>query len=46
MSSDPTGHSDDLPPAIRRARLEQLTIYDVTESELEILERGSPDALT
>lgn len=32
-------------PAIRRARLDQLTIYDVTEAELEILERGSPDSL-
>jgi hypothetical protein len=25
--------------------LDQLTIYDVTEAELEILERGSPDSL-
>ena len=37
--------SDPLGPAIRRARLEKLTIYDVTESELKALERGSPDSL-
>lgn len=32
-------------PEIRRARFNQLTIYDVTDSELEILERGAPDSL-
>ena len=30
---------------IRRARLSRLIVYDVSESELEILERGSPDSL-
>lgn len=32
-------------PAIRRARFEQLTIFEISESELESLERGSPDSL-
>jgi hypothetical protein len=39
-SSDQT-----LGPAIRRARLDQLLIYEISESELENLERGSPDSL-
>src|SRR4051812_46896044 len=30
---------------IRRARLGTLTIYEISESELEIIERGSPDSL-
>ena len=30
---------------IRRARLGRLTVYDVTETELEILERGAPDSI-
>lgn len=33
------------PVLIRRARLDRLTIYDVSESELEILERGSPNSI-
>lgn len=32
-------------PEIRRARYQRLTIYEVEESELELLERGSPDSL-
>lgn len=32
-------------PAVRRARYEQLTIYEVSEAELDILEKGSPDLL-
>jgi hypothetical protein len=32
-------------PEIRRARLDKLTIFDVTASELDILERGSPDSV-
>jgi len=31
-------------PKIRRAILSQLTIYEVEESELETLEKGSPDS--
>jgi hypothetical protein len=31
-----------LAPAIRRAPLDKLTIFEVTEAELETLERGSP----
>jgi predicted neutral ceramidase superfamily lipid hydrolase len=37
--------SSDFSPAIRRARLDNLTIYEVSESELEIIERGSPDSI-
>ena len=32
-------------PTIRRARLQRLTIYEVEESELVILERGSLDTI-
>ena len=32
-------------PEIRRVRFERLTIYEVSESELDTLERGSPDSL-
>lgn len=32
-------------PEIRRARISQLTVYDVTDTELEVLERGAPDSL-
>ena len=32
-------------PAIRRARFDRLTIYEVEESELVLLERGGPDSI-
>jgi len=32
-------------PAIRRARIKNLTIYDVSEAELNILEKGTPDSI-
>lgn len=32
-------------PAIRRARFDRLTIYEVSESELDTLEKGSPDSI-
>lgn len=32
-------------PAIKRARIEQLNIYEVSEDELVQLERGSPESL-
>jgi hypothetical protein len=32
-------------PEIRRARFDKLTIYEVAESELVILEKGSPDSV-
>jgi hypothetical protein len=32
-------------PAIRRARVQTLTIYEVSDGELDLLERGSPDSL-
>jgi hypothetical protein len=33
-----------LDPAIHRVRLDRLTIFEITESELEALERGSPES--
>jgi len=36
---------NELDPVIHRVPLDQLTIWDVTESELEALERGSPESL-
>ena len=32
-------------PEIRRARLGTLTIYEISEAELEVMEKGSPDSL-
>jgi hypothetical protein len=32
-------------PEIRRARLDRLTIYEVSESELDVLAKGSPDSI-
>lgn len=32
-------------PAIRRARLDKLTIYEVSEAELNTIEKGSPDSI-
>lgn len=37
--------SDDFSPAIRRARIQQLTIYEISEEELKVLESGSPVSL-
>lgn len=34
-----------LDPAIHRVRLDKLTIFEITEAELEALERGSPESL-
>src|SRR5256885_1636055 len=34
-----------LEPRIVRATLRELTIYDVSETELEIIERGGPESL-
>src|SRR6266516_1346497 len=36
---------EDQLPAIRRAKLGTLTIYEISEAELEIIERGSPESL-
>lgn len=44
-SADQRGPGDQFLPEIRRARFTQLTIYEVEESELTILERGSPVSL-
>jgi NADH:ubiquinone oxidoreductase subunit K len=32
-------------PAVRRARIEHLDIYEISETELQILERGSPESI-
>lgn len=45
MSNSQSDESQPLGPAIRRARLDKLSIFEVSESELETLERGSPDSL-
>jgi len=37
--------TDQLLPAIRRGRIDRLNIYEVTDSELHLLERGSPESL-
>jgi hypothetical protein len=37
--------TDQFQPIIRRARYQRLTIYEVEESELQILETGSPDSI-
>lgn len=34
-----------LEPAIHRIRLDRVTIFEITESELEALERGSPESI-
>lgn len=47
MSSEeqPPPSEQTLLPAIRRGRVERLTIYEVSEFELDTLERGSPDSI-
>lgn len=45
MCDEPHPSGTPLSPAIRRARLDKLTIFDVTEAELETLERGTPVSL-
>jgi hypothetical protein len=35
----------DLDPAIHRVRLDKLRIFEITEAELEALERGSPESI-
>lgn len=40
-----TSSSNEFLPAIRRARFDRLTIYEVSDRELDLLERGSPDSL-
>ena len=45
MTNKSNDKPEDLGPTIQRGRLDTLTIYDVSESELDTLERGSPDSL-
>ena len=42
MTDEPQHQLD---PVIHRVRLDKLTIWDVTEAELEALEHGSPESL-
>ncbi len=35
----------ELDPAIQRVRLDKLRIFEITEAELEALERGSPESI-
>ncbi len=44
MISENSSSSEFL-PAIRRARIDNLTIYEISDAELNILERGSPDSI-
>ena len=39
-NSPPERSSDEILPVVRRARFQRLTIYEVEESELLVLERG------
>lgn len=39
------GDADAFLPAIRRARFGQLVIYEISDTELQLIERGSPDSL-
>lgn len=39
------GEKEQLAPAIHRVPLDQLTIFEITEAELDALERGSPESL-
>jgi hypothetical protein len=43
--TQPQSLEQDFGPEIRRARFDKLTIYEVAESELVILEKGSPDSI-
>lgn len=45
MSLGPKQTTTAFDPAIRRGRIEQLTIYEISEAELEKLEEGSPASL-
>ena len=42
---DSVSQTDQFQPIIRRARYQRLTIYEVDESELQLLENGSPDSV-
>ena len=44
-NAQPPNPQPEFLPAIRRARFDKLTIYEISDSELEILERGSPGSI-
>ncbi|WP_179696552.1 hypothetical protein [Methylobacterium sp.] len=41
----PQPDADAFLPAIRRARFGQLVIYEISDTELQLIERGSPDSV-
>ncbi len=41
----PNQVQNEFAPAIRRARLDNLTIYEISDGELNIIEKGSPDSI-
>ena len=45
MSNADRENNQSFSPAIRRARLDNLTIYEISEAELNTLEKGSPDSI-
>lgn len=47
MTDKIQSHNTDQPflPEIRRGRFAQLTIFEVSDSELDFLEKGSPDSI-
>ena len=44
-NTKPPDSDNNFSPEIRRARMQTLTIYEVSESELQILEHGAPDSI-
>ena len=45
MNHQPPRDPELLLPAIRRARIDRLDIYEISEAELRVLEHGSPESL-
>ena len=45
MMPSPQNNSVEILPEIRRVRIDRLVIYDVSEAELDTLQRGSPESL-
>ena len=45
MVEHPSSHSDVKNPVIRRGSVDFIDVYEVKESELDLLEKGSPATL-
>lgn len=45
VNTAPKDYSGDKPLQVRRGRVESVDLYEITDSELELLEKGSPVAL-